>query len=170
LRYTESTAYQAVTVASLSIPGLARCYPRELLESTRLVITDQICYPPLDQLGLGEFKALNAMSWGGITYNDIYFLRRDLASPALHFHELVHVVQYQRLGVDRFLWAYGLGLALHGYEDSPLEKMAYDLQLEFEYGIYRRSLVADIERRTDIIWQEVSLQADRCRRDHFKFL
>jgi len=65
----------------------------------------------------------------------------------------------QRLGVDRFLWAYGLGLALHGYEDSPLEKMAYDLQLEFEHGIYRRSLVADIERRTDIIWQEVSLRA-----------
>jgi hypothetical protein len=159
LRYTESTASQAVTVASLSVPGLARCYPKELLESTRLVLTDRICYPPLDQLGLGEFKALNAIPWGGITYNDIYFLRRDLASPSLHFHELVHVIQYQRLGVDRFLWAYGLGLALHGYEDSPLEKMAYDLQLEFEYGIYRRSLVADIERRTDIIWQEVSLQA-----------
>jgi hypothetical protein len=159
LRYTESTASQAVTVASLSIPVLARCYSKELLESTRFVITDQICYPPLDQLGLGEFKALNAIRWGGITYNDIYFLRRDLACPALHFHELVHVVQYQRLGVDRFLWAYGLGLALHGYEDSPLEKMAYDFQLEFEYGIYRRSLVADIERRTDIIWQEVSLQA-----------
>jgi hypothetical protein len=37
--------------------------------------------------------------------------------------------------------------------------MAYDLQLEFDYGICRRSLVADIERRTDIIWQEVPLQA-----------
>jgi hypothetical protein len=158
-RYTESTASQAVTVAGLSVPGLDRCYSKELLESTRFVIMDQICYPPLDQLGLGEFKALNAIPWGGITYNDIYFLRSDLASPSVHFHELVHVIQYQRLGVDRFLWAYGLGLALHGYEDSPLEKMAYDLQLEFEYGIYRRSLVADIERRTDIIWQEISLQA-----------
>jgi hypothetical protein len=159
LRYTESTASQAVTVASLSVPGLDRCYSKKLLESTRFVIMDQICYPPLDQLGLGEFHALNAIPWGGITYNDIYFLRRDLACPVLHFHELVHVIQYRRLGVDRFLWAYGLGLALHGYDDSPLEKMAYDLQLEFEHGIYRRSLVADIERRTDIIWQEVSLQA-----------
>jgi hypothetical protein len=28
--------------------------------------------------------------------------------------------------VERFLLAYSLGLALHGYEDSPLEKMAYD--------------------------------------------
>jgi hypothetical protein len=37
--------------------------------------------------------------------------------------------------------------------------MAYDLQLEFEHGIYRRSLVGDIERRTDVIWQEISSQA-----------
>jgi hypothetical protein len=49
------------------------------------VITDQICYPPLDQLGLGEFQALNAMRWGGITYNDIYFLRRDLACPSRRY-------------------------------------------------------------------------------------
>ena len=159
LRYTASTASQEVTVASLSVPGLTRCYPKELLESTRFVIADQICYPPLDQFGLEEFKAFSAIPWGGITYNDVYFLRRELASPILHFHEIVHVVQYRRLGVDRFLWAYGVGLALHGYEESPLEKMAYDLQLEFEHGIYRRALVADIERWTDIIWQEVSLQA-----------
>jgi hypothetical protein len=37
--------------------------------------------------------------------------------------------------------------------------MAYDLQLEFEHGIYRRSLMSDIQARTDAIWQEVCLQA-----------
>jgi hypothetical protein len=124
-----------------------------------VVIANDVCYPPLDQFGLGEFKALTEIPWSGITYNDIYFLRRAVECPALHFHELVHVVQYQRLGVERFLWAYSLGIALHDYEDSPLEKMAYDLQLEFEHGIYRRSLVADIERRTDVIWQEACVGA-----------
>jgi hypothetical protein len=74
-----------------------------------VVITDQICYPPLEQLGLGEFKALTALPWDGITYNDIYYVRRDVADPAVHFHEIVLVVQYRRLGVDRFLWAYGVG-------------------------------------------------------------
>ncbi len=34
-----------------------------------------------------------------------------------------------------------MGIALYVYEDSPFEKMAYNLQLEFEHGIYRRSLV-----------------------------
>jgi hypothetical protein len=31
--------------------------------------------------------------------------------------------------------------------------------MEFENGIYRRSLISDIERRTDVIWQDASLQA-----------
>jgi hypothetical protein len=159
-RYARATAHHARTVASLSVPNLSRCYPIELLESTRVVLCDEIRYPPLDEFGLEEFKPMNAIPWSGITYNDIYFLRRDVACPALHFHELVHVVQYGCLGIERFLRAYGVGLALHGYEDSPLEKMAYDLQLEYEHGIYRRSLVADIERRTDAVWRETYSQAN----------
>jgi hypothetical protein len=159
MEYIQANAGHARTVTSLSIPGLAQCYSEELLETTRVVITDSICYPPLDQFGLGEFKTLSEIPWSGITFNDIYFLRRDVEYPALHFHELVHVVQYRRLGIERFLWAYSVGIALHGYEDSPLEKMAYDLQLEFEHGIYRRTLVTDIEGRTDVIWQQACLQA-----------
>jgi hypothetical protein len=157
--YTESTASEAVTVASLCVPDLARCYSKELLDSTRVLTIDEIAYPPLDQFGLGEFKSLQETAWSGITYHDTYFLRRDVMSPALHFHELVHVLQYRRLGVERFLWAYSVGLMLHRYEESPLERMAYDLQLEFENGIYRRSLAADIERQTDLIWLEACLQA-----------
>jgi hypothetical protein len=51
--------------------------------------------------------------------------------------------QRTRRGARRHaaLWAYGLGLALHGYEDSTLEKMAHDLKLEFHHGSYRRSLL-----------------------------
>jgi hypothetical protein len=158
--YTRTATKSAATVASLSVPGLFRCYPTEILECTRVVVCDEICYPPLHEFGLEEFKALNEIHWSGITYNDVYFLRRDIACPALHFHELVHVVQYRRLGVERFLWAYSVGLALHGYESSPLEKMAYDLQLEFEHGIFRRALVSDIERRTEHIWSEACLQAE----------
>ena len=159
-RYVESTAKDAVTVASLAIPHLARCFPTGHLESTRVLIVDAICYPPLEKFRLGEFKTFTEIPWSGITYDDIYFLRRDAACPALHFHELVHVVQYQRLGVERFLWAYSLDLLLRGYKASLLEMMAYDLQLEFEHAIYRRSLVEDIERRTDVIWQQTCSQPE----------
>jgi hypothetical protein len=145
LNYKESIASNARPVASLSVPNLSRCYPTPLLESTRVLITNEIGYPPLEQFGLEELKYLDTTPWAGVTFDDVYLLRGDLACPALHFHELVHVVQCRRLGVERFLWAYYLGLALHGYEESPFEKMAYDLQIEFEHGIYRRSLLADIE-------------------------
>jgi hypothetical protein len=67
-----------------------------------------------------------------------YFVRSaEAASDSLHFHEMVHVVQWAKLGVERFLLAYGIGLAQFGYEQSPLKKMAYDLQLEFDQGISR---------------------------------
>ncbi len=53
---------------------------------------------------------------------------------ALHFHELIHVIQWRLLGPERFLVDYANGLDEFGYENSPLEKMAYDAE-----GSFRRS-------------------------------
>jgi hypothetical protein len=96
------------------------------------------------------------MHFDGITFDNTYFLRRGLERESLHFHELVHVIQWQHLGIDRFLLAYGIGLAQFGYQSSPLEKMAYDLQLEFEHCVYRQQLVQDVRNRTDKIWAAAS--------------
>ena len=86
------------------------------------------------------------------------------ASPALgtasdestHFHELVHVVQWARLGVDNFLLAYGVGLLQFGYQESPLERMAYSLQHDFERGAPAQDLVLIIEAETDAVWSQVA--------------
>ena len=52
---------------------------------------------------------------------------------SLHFHELVHVVQWQHLGPERFIMAYALGhLISGGYRTNPLEAMAYGLQARFD--------------------------------------
>ena len=64
----------------------------------------------------------------GITFLTTYFLQQGQASESTHFHEMVHVVQWSRLGADDFLRAYGVGLLVHGYEQSPLERMAFELQ------------------------------------------
>jgi hypothetical protein len=95
------------------------------------------------------------MAFDGITFRDTYFLRQGCASEAVHFHELVHVVQWSRLGVDNFPLAYGVGLLQYGYEQSPLEQMAYRLQLEFERGAPLPQLVQRIEALTDAIWEQV---------------
>ncbi len=48
---------------------------------------------------------------GGITYLDTLSVKRELAEQEpLHFHELIHVVQWRLLGPERFLAAYADGL------------------------------------------------------------
>jgi hypothetical protein len=95
------------------------------------------------------------MSFEGITFKDTFFLQQGHTTEELHFHELVHVVQWARLGVDNFLLAYGIGL-LSGYEQSPLEQMAYRLQRSFELGKAPQELVRIIEQSTDTIWNQVA--------------
>ena len=49
----------------------------------------------------------------------------------MHFHELVHVIQWEHLGVERFLLAYAQGFLSGGYYSNPLESMAYAHQQRF---------------------------------------
>jgi len=44
-----------------------------------------------------------------------------------------------------------------GYEDSPLEKMAYSLQLDFDKGVLSANTVKIIQQQTDAVWEKVSL-------------
>jgi len=112
--------------------------------------------PPVDRFGLPELAAVEQMSFAGITFIDTFFLRHDQASESLHFHELVHVVHWDRFGVDNTLLAYGAGLVRFGYEQSPLEQLAYSLQWSFDNGTLPRNLVGVIETRTNAIWARVA--------------
>ena len=96
------------------------------------------------------------MSFAGITFKDTFFVQQGHVSESLHFHEMVHIVQWARLGVDNFLLAYGVGLLQFGYERSPLEQMAYTLQASFDNGSPPEGLVGVIETRTDAIWSQVA--------------
>jgi len=147
----------------LGFEQLALSFPKELLERTKVVEVARVSFPPVERFGLPEFARMQQMLFAGITFKDTFFLRQGQSSENLHFHELVHVVQWARLSVDNFLLAYGLGLIQRGYEQSPLEQMAYTLQRSFENGTLPQQLVRDIEERTDAIWQEAApiLQGER---------
>ena len=146
-------ADQARTVHSLGFKRLALFFPKELLELTKVVELSRVPFPPVERFGLPEFARMQQMPFDGITFKDTFFLKQDQSSESLHFHELVHVVQWARLGVEHFLLAYGLGLIQRGYEQSPLEQMAYTLQRSFENGHLPQHLVRHIEERTDAIWK-----------------
>ena len=118
----------AKPVVNFNFSNLPLYYSKRILNSAKIVMVDKIPIPPLSEMGLGELENLKNFengSYAGVTYIDTYFLLRNCtANESLHFHELVHIVQWECLGVDKFLLIYGAGILQYGYIDSPLEVMA----------------------------------------------
>ncbi len=128
-------AAQARSVATLGIPRLDSYYSAALLTSAQVIPVAKVPVPPLSSLGLTGFDEFEFLDAAGITYFSSYFVRAErLRDESLHFHELVHVVQWHHLGPERFLLAYALGHLLSGgYYTNPLEEMAYGLQARFDH-------------------------------------
>ena len=107
-------------------------YSPETLESCFFVIVDEIPkpdFPELREAGLDGFIDMNLHA---ITYKNTYFIKRGYENDlALHFHELVHVQQWKCLGGQGFISRYIQELHQHGYDDAPLERMAYALDAYF---------------------------------------
>ena len=122
-------------VASRNFKRLPQYFSRTQIEAAKFAAVDRIPLPPLSSIGLRRFKKLERGDYDGITYLDTYFLKRIKAGDeSLHFHEMIHVVQWRLLGAEFFLAMYAGGLEKFGYRDSPLEKMAYDAQDMFARG------------------------------------
>jgi hypothetical protein len=144
-------------VSELGFGRLSGAFPLELLERARVAVVSRVPYPPVTEFGLPEITPLEQTRFGGITFRDTFYITAEgQSSERLHFHELVHVVQWSRLGPEKFLLAYGAGLAMFGYRDSPLEQMAYDLEERFESGVLPRDLIENIQVQTDLIWNQVA--------------
>ena len=110
-------------------------YPANFLENSFFVVVDDIPkpnFPELRESGLGGFIG---MDLDGITYKNTYFLKsKHVNNLALHFHELVHVFQWQYLGAEGFINRYIQEIQQYGYGDAPLEVMAYSLDAHFSSG------------------------------------
>lgn len=86
-------------------------------------------YPSLRNMGFTDLPDFSNMA--AITFVDTIAFHSEVTMPVL-FHELVHVVQYDVLGVDRFAERYVTGFINGGgYDGIPLEKNAYDLDVHF---------------------------------------
>jgi hypothetical protein len=133
-------------VDSLGFTRLHEYWPGDLLRIARVVNTAHVPFPPVSEYGLPEFVDMENASLAGITLRDTFFVDPVHVSEAVHFHELVHVVQWTTLGPSDFLLTYGVGLAQCGYENSPLEAIAYDLQGLFENGMTIPEISTVIER------------------------
>jgi hypothetical protein len=147
---------QAEPVSACGFPQLLEHFPPELLGRAAVVSVPRVPFPPLSQLGLPEFASVERLAPDGITFLDTLFVNASRRTAGLYFHELVHVVQWERLGVDRFLLAYGVGLLHHGYRSSPLEEMAYALQARFDRNTLPLNVTPSIQQQTDAVWRQVA--------------
>jgi hypothetical protein len=153
----EENKEKAVPVIDLPFPRLQKAFPSDLLEKAKaVVVIGKVPFPPLGRMGLPELAQMENMPMAGITYKDTFFVNHLHQTESLHFHELIHVVQWERLGVDNFLLAYGVGLMQFGYQNSPLEQMAYSLQEDFDRGKLTTGIIELIRQRTDAIWTGVA--------------
>jgi hypothetical protein len=120
-------------VASAGFDILKQYYPQALLERIHRVVVDRCPVPPLAVFGIPQLAEIENWDLKGIPWDHTVFIRRDLADwDAVHFHEVLHSVQWQYLGTERYLTAWAIGTIAYGYRDNPLEEMAFRLQARFE--------------------------------------
>jgi len=123
----------AKPIASMHFVRLPLYFDHSLLETAKFIAIDRLPMPPLSAMGLSRFAVFEQGDFNGITYLDRYFIKQTVVTEeAIHFHELIHVIQWRLLGPEDFLAAYANGLDEFGYENSPLEKMAYDAEASFK--------------------------------------
>lgn len=124
---------QKQPVAEAQFTKLNAYYPVDLLRRVQRVVVDRCPVPPLAATGIPQLAEIENWNLKGIPWKNTIFIRRDLADwDAVHFHELLHIVQWQCLGTDRYLTAWAIGTITRGYRDNPLEEMAFRHQLRFE--------------------------------------
>jgi hypothetical protein len=141
---------KARVVASLGFRRLPQYFSPELLAYAKVVYVEVVPAPPLSQLGLNQFTDFENINACGITYLDTFFARLEARhDESLHFHELVHVIQWKLLGAKAFVAAYADGLERFGYRNSPLEVMAYNAQAMFE----KTSQPFDVEKQVKAHFQ-----------------
>jgi hypothetical protein len=124
--------HSARPVTSFGFARLRQYFQSQTLSRASVVVLDSLPKPPLTKLGLHQFADFEQMDADGITYKNVYFVKRGRAmDESLHFHELVHVIQWQLLGPEQFTLAYAQGLAQGDYASNPFEKIAHALEGRF---------------------------------------
>ena len=74
-------------------------------------------FPELREMGLGDSIDTTA---NGVTYKNTYYIVPQVAEILrLHFHELVHVAQWDILGGAGFIQRYIEEILQYGYDDAP---------------------------------------------------
>jgi hypothetical protein len=127
----------AVVLDPNKLAAMRPFFPASTLEAARLEVLagNWVSNPPfygeLVRMGFEAGSLPNFAFMTAITFVDTVVSHEPFTNSVL-FHELVHVVQYQKLGLIEFATKYVRGFLDGGsYEAIPLEMNAYELEARF---------------------------------------
>jgi len=129
---------RCVTLSARQKTPLLEYFSANHLDSVRILdisperLENPPFYPGLQALGFNNLPDMSGMA--ATTFGDVVVSHTRFTERLL-FHELVHVVQYSRLGTKEFAKLYVGGFLSGGsYEAIPLELCAYELEDRFVTG------------------------------------
>ncbi|HEY6389529.1 MAG TPA: hypothetical protein VIX91_27920 [Candidatus Acidoferrum sp.] len=128
-------------------------FPEPALDATRLLVLAgrRVANPPfyseLIKMGFEATSLPDFAHMAAITLVDTV-VSHEAFTDRLLFHELVHVIQYEKLGLEGFADKYVRGFLTGGsYDAIPLEMNAYELDARFAGAPTRAFSVADEVQR-----------------------
>jgi hypothetical protein len=128
---------KAVALSQNQRTAMHPFFPASTLESARVVVlaeepvSNPHFYGELLKMGFEAGSLPNFADMDAITYVDTVVSNEPLTDRLL-FHELVHIVQYEKLGLAEFAAKYVKGFLIGGsYPAIPLEMNAYELDARF---------------------------------------
>jgi len=145
----ETYRRKAVALSQNQRAAMHPFFPASTLESARVVIlagervSNPHFYGELLKMGFEAGSLPNFADMAAITYLDTVVFNEPFTDRVL-FHELVHVVQYEKLGLAKFAAKYVKGFLSGGsYETNPLEMNANELDTRFATTPTKPFSVAD---------------------------
>ena len=140
---------KAVALSQNQRAAMHPFFPASTLESARVVVlagervSNPHFYEELLKMGFEAGSLPNFADMAAITYLDTVVFNEPSTHRVL-FHELVHVVQYEKLGLAKFAAKYVKGFLSGGsYEANPLEMNANELDGRFAVAPTKPFSVAD---------------------------
>jgi hypothetical protein len=136
-RLRQTYGRRAVPLDPSQMETMHQFFPASILDAARLAVLagERVNNPPfyaeLMKMGFEAGSLPNFAFMAAITFVDTVVSHEPFTHRLL-FHELVHVVQYEKLGLEEFAAKYVKGFLSGGsYEAIPLEMNAYELDGRF---------------------------------------
>ena len=156
-RTRERYLSSATAVAELGFKKIDVVYPPNIRNFAKLVADfEHVPVPSFTQMGLEQLKEFEGLNPVGITFNDMIYLQEGYFDEMTCFHEMIHVVQWKHLGIEKFLISYGVLQAVHGYKDNPFEQIAQYYQERLESNALPMNFLEKTRQHAIDTWNSVN--------------